>query len=227
MYPLGHELDVLANLCLQKGISFEPSDLRWIISLARKLDVQREEMVSMIVLEILSEKESPSKLSTLISRVRKRIARAYEKNRRKYEKPVADPKFTQDDLIDLKNNLRKLSVAVGSIIEASLDGKSVKEISEETGIHPRTVYRRLSNGIRLLQTKGTHYMGPGELNRNDIVDYQESGFKVLAHPPVSSTENAGNYFAFALSGEDTLEIGNIIYPIRQCSFQITPRPAVK
>jgi hypothetical protein len=70
-------------------------------------------------------------------------------------------------------------------------------------------------------------MGPGELNRNDIVDYQESGFKVLAHPPVSSTENAGNYFAFALSGEDTLEIGNIIYPIRQCSFQITPRPAVK
>jgi len=227
MYPLGHELDVIANLCSQKGISFEPSDLRWIISLARKLDVQREEMVSMIVLEILSEKEPPPKLSTLISRVRKRIARAYEKNRRKYEKPSADPKFTQDDLIDLKYNLRKLSVAVGSIIEASLDGKSVKEISDETGIHPRTVYRRLSNGIRLLQTKGTHYMGPGELNRNDIVDYQESGFKVLAHPPVSSTENAGNYFAFALSGGDTLEIGNIIYPIRQCSFQITPRPAVK
>ncbi len=145
----------LAELCSKRGLSCTSAELKSIEWLARKLDVASEEIVSMIVLELLEEQSPPaSGISTLLSRIKKRIVRDYEKQRRSTSLAV-EPLVSHDESeqLDLEEAIESLSPLDAEIVRLALDGATFATISKDVRKSTRTVYRRLRDALSVIKEK--------------------------------------------------------------------------
>jgi len=141
------------QFCEKRNIPLAPKDLVAIRALSGKLGVSSSELLSIVVIELLEE--TPAGLRTIpaiLSRVRKRIAREYKRNRRATQLRF-DPVSNQDEMgaVQLRDAITLLSPMHAEVIQLALEGADIAGIASQIHKTQRTVYRILNDAIGALK----------------------------------------------------------------------------